>query len=748
MIIAWLVSSMETGIGKPYMFLPSAKDVWEAVKETYSDIQNSSQIFGLKSKLWHAKQGDRSVTAYYNELLTLWQELDLCYDDNWRCTEDNVLFLKRQENDRVFMFLAGLNKDLDEVRGRVLGKVPLPTLREIFAEIRREEARQGIMMGKTQRNSESEGSALATRNLDEGRRSDKVPWCDHCKREWHTRETCWKLKGKPPNWKKKSGRAFQASNSDQGQQPPPSQFPLTTEQLDRLYKLLESPTPSCSIATKGNSAFLSVSPSHTWIVDSGASDHMTGESTLFSSYSPCAGNQKIKIADGSFSAIAGKGSVVLSPMLTLKNVLHVPNLSCNLISVSKLAQDINCQTNFFRSHCVFQDLNSGKMIGSAKESGGLYYLDIGSASQLPSKTISSCFESFSVLNNEDDNIMVWHLRLGHPSFRYLKHLFPKIFHNKNFSSFKCEACEFAKHHRSQFSIQPYKPSKPFSIIHSDVWGPNRTSTLSLKKWFITFIDDHTRVCWVYLLKGKSDVCQAVKNFVLMVQNQFQTNIQVFRSDNGKEYFNTILGDFFLKNGIVHQSSCPNTPQQNGVAERKNRHLLEVARALLFSNKVPNYLWGEAVLTAAYLINRMPSKILNFQTPINVFKECFPSTRVLTDLTLKIFGCTTFVHEHKNVGKLEPRAIKCVFVGYSPTQKGYKCFDPKNKKMFVTMDVTFFENKPFFDDTHLQGGEINEDSFQIEDMSFLNNLSLPISQNSKIFTPVPLSLIHISEPTRH
>jgi hypothetical protein len=100
---------------------------------------------------------------------------------------------------------------------------------------------------------------------------------------------------------------------------------------------------------------------------------------------------------------------------------------------------------------------------------------------------------------------------------------------------------------------------------------------------------------------------------------------------------------------------------------------------------------------------MPSKILKFQTPINIFKECFPSTRVLTDLTLKIFGCTAFVHEHKNVGKLEPRAIKCVFVGYSPTQKGYKCFDPKNKKMFVTMDVTFFENKPFFDDTHLQGG---------------------------------------------
>jgi hypothetical protein len=113
------------------------------------------------------------------------------------------------------------------------------------------------------------------------------------------------------------------------------------------------------------------------------------------------------------------------------------------------------------------------------------------------------------------------------------------------------------------------------------------------------------------------------------------------------------------------------------------------------------LWGEAVLTAAYLINRVPSKVLNFQNPNHIFKECFPFDRGSNDLTLKIFGCTTFVHEHKKISKLELRAIKCVFVGYSPTQNEYKCFDPKNKKMFVPMDVTFFESKPFFN-THIQG----------------------------------------------
>ncbi|KAI5394212.1 hypothetical protein KIW84_061059 [Lathyrus oleraceus] len=145
--------------------------------------------------LWYAKQGDRSVTAYYNELFTLWQKLDLCYDDK----------------------IGNVQKAM--VRGRVLGKIPLPTLRETFAEIRREDARQGTMMGKTPQSSESGGSTLDTKNLDEGKR-------------------------KPPNFKKKDGREFQASNSDQGKKSSSTQLPFTPEQLERLYNLLESPTPS------------------------------------------------------------------------------------------------------------------------------------------------------------------------------------------------------------------------------------------------------------------------------------------------------------------------------------------------------------------------------------------------------------------------------------------------------------------------------------------------------------------------
>ena len=147
MVIAWLTNSMELAIGKPFLFMPTATEIWEAIQETYSDLENSSQIFSLKMCLWHNKQGDRDLTTYYNKMLTLWQELDHCYDDEWDCSKEGVqLLLKREENDRVYMLLAGINKDLDEVRGHILSHKPLLSIREVFSEVRRKEARRCVML--------------------------------------------------------------------------------------------------------------------------------------------------------------------------------------------------------------------------------------------------------------------------------------------------------------------------------------------------------------------------------------------------------------------------------------------------------------------------------------------------------------------------------------------------------------------------------------------------------------------------
>lgn len=111
---------------------------------------------------------------------------------------------------------------------------------------------------------------------------------------------------------------------------------------------------------------------------------------------------------------------------------------------------------------------------------------------------------------------------------------------------------------------------------------------------------------------------------------------------------------------------------------------------MFTNTLPKRFWGEAILTASFLINRMPSQILSFKTLIQVFTQAYPHSRLVSNIPLKVFGCVAFVHIHsQNRNKFDPRAVKTMFLGYSPTQKGYKCYDPLTKRTYVSYDVTFF-----------------------------------------------------------
>lgn len=351
---------------------------------------------------------------------------------------------------------------------------------------------------------------------------------------------------------------------------------------------------------------------------------------------------------------------------------------------------MNCITKLTENMCEFQDLISGRMIGNAELSGGLYLLR---ANDLRNKGHNiSCVVSS---HNKDSAIMLWHYRLGHPNFVYLKKLFPSLF-NKDPLSLQCEVCQFSKHVRNSYPYQSYKPTHPFYLIHSDVWGPSRVNNISGSKWFVTFIDDHSRMTWVFLMKHKTDVTHIFQTFHKMIENQFKTKVQVLKTDNGKEFFQSYLGNYLRDQGIIHLSSCIDTPQQNGVAERKNRHILEVARSLMFATHVPKKFWGEAVLTTTYLINRMPSRVLKFQTPFQILLKSHPHISFLSRVPSEIFGCTSFVHvAQHNRSKLDPKSLKCIFLGYSSNQSGYKCYSPQTLKFYNSMDMTFFENQPFY-----------------------------------------------------
>lgn len=271
----------------------------------------------------------------------------------------------------------------------------------------------------------------------------------------------------------------------------------------------------------------------------------------------------------------------------------------------------------------------------------------------------------------------------------LRHLFPHLFTKVFVDSFHCDVCQFAKSHRATYSLSDTRSVEPFDLVHSDVWGPSSISNISGAKWYVTFIDDYTRVTWVFLMKDKFGVYQLFVNFFQMVKTQFGKPIKRLRSDNGKEYVNQKIYNFLKTNGVVHELTCVDTPQQNGVAGRKNRHLLEITRALRFQMNVPKFYWGEVVLTSAYLINRLPSRVLSGVSHVQVLTRFFPSLSIMLSLQNRVFGCSAFVHVHGlHQGKLDPRAIKCIFIGYASDKKGYKCYHPLSRRVYISMDVTF------------------------------------------------------------
>jgi len=260
----------------------------------------------------------------------------------------------------------------------------------------------------------------------------------------------------------------------------------------------------------------------------------------------------------------------------------------------------------FPTFCLLQDILTKEIIGRGTEREGLYYVD----------EVAHKGHAMFAHGTVTRQLWLWHRCLGHPSFGYLKILFPSLF-TSNSEPIKCETCIRAKNPRVTFPPNNNRVNSAFSLVHSDVWGPAPNSHNNQFQYFLLFVDDFSRMTWVYFLKHKSEVPDKFYAFYQMIHTQFGKKIQVLRSDNGGEFVNKSMQEFLRENGLIHQTSCPNTPQQNGVVERKNRKLLEMTRAMIFDAQVPTRVWPEAVATSAYLLNRLPSQTLSHQTPLQI-----------------------------------------------------------------------------------------------------------------------------------
>ncbi|XP_075489501.1 uncharacterized protein LOC142528343 [Primulina tabacum] len=230
-----------------------------------------------------------------------------------------------------------------------------------------------------------------------------------------------------------------------------------------------------------------------------------------------------------------------------------------------------------------------------------------------------------------------------------------------------------------------------SVSQLYVWGPSPVPTKGGSRYYVSFIDDCTRYCWVYVMKHRSDYLAIFNDFKALVKNQHSVVIKCFRCDLEGEYTSNDFSRLLASDGTIRQTSCRETPEQNGVAEIKHRHIVETAPSFLLSSNVPSAFWGEAILIAVHVINRIPT---SHNSGLSPFEKMYGHAPYYS--SLRVFGCACFVLRPQiERNKFSPRSALYVFLGYGIGQKGYPCFDPISQKLYVSRHVVFLEHVPFF-----------------------------------------------------
>lgn len=421
-----------------------------------------------------------------------------------------------------------------------------------------------------------------------------------------------------------------------------------------------------------------------WIIDSGATTHMCNDKTLFTEMRRTE-PVNITLGDGHAITSNSMGKIRLeveashgNEKVTLNDVLYVPGLAYNLISVSAASKTGKVAV-FNITSCEIQT-SDGKVVATGKRRGNLYVLNVVSSTGAGALLVST--------SKED----LWHRRYGHLGENGLKKLAKDgLVDGFSFDASKklnfCEPCVEGKIHRTKFPKASNNRSKEtLGLIHSDVCGKISTKSLSGAEYFLTFIDDKTRYTWVYILKTKDQVFEKFCEWKSMVENQEDKKVKILRTDNGGEYTSGEFEKYLKKEGIRHELTIPKNPEQNGVAERMNRTLVEMTRSML--HDMPKKFWAEALSTAVYLRNRSPTTSVPDMTPYEALQGEKPDVS-----HLKQFGCICYAHIPKDERKkLDSKATKCIFLGYGDRVKGYRLYDETRGKVIHSRDVRFDETR--------------------------------------------------------
>lgn len=429
--------------------------------------------------------------------------------------------------------------------------------------------------------------------------------------------------------------------------------------------------------------------SDNWIIDSGATCHMGNDKSQFAEFVPLECPQDVTLGDGHSLKAVGCGTVILDVELSqgkvkkckLNDVLYVPGLSYNLLSVSKASITID-STVFKKEGCALHNA-AGNVVATGTRVGELYYLNCRKTQQAATLTQRS-----DVPLEE-----LWHRRYGHLGTKNMRKLVVKnMVVGLNCDMTKdigvCEPCAEGKHHRTKFPTSgATRSDSVLGLVHSDVCGKMSTQSLSGSEYFLTLIDDKTRYTWVYVLRRKDQVFERFLEWRALVENSTGQKLKVLRTDNGGEFTSKEFESHLRKTGVKHELTVPRNPEQNGVAERMNRTIVEMARSMLADAKLPSKFWAEAVSTAVYLRNRSPTISVEGMTPFEALTSKKPHVEMF-----RVFGCLAYAHIPKvEREKFDPKARRCIFLGYGATTKAYRVYDVKRSKVVISRDIIFDES---------------------------------------------------------